>query len=155
MANQPNQPLIQSRAKQQPSVSPNYAEIVRFLIEPFLESPESLRVDCEIHPGQAKAWIRLAFDEPEKGRVYGRGGRNIQAIRTVLSAVAQTVGDSIYLDIYEDRSNSNNDDSFGSLGGRDRRIQARSSVDRSPRTRRRSSSTSPQFKSHRNGGAIR
>ncbi|MCL2930772.1 MAG: KH domain-containing protein [Trichodesmium sp. MAG_R03] len=85
------------------SASPNYAEIVRSLIEPFLESPKSLRVDCEVNPRQAKAWIRLAFDEPEKGRVYGRGGRNIQAIRTVLAAVAQAAGQSVHLEIYEDQ----------------------------------------------------
>ncbi len=45
----------------------------------------------------------MAFDEHEKGRVYGRGGRNIQAIRTVLSAVAQTAGQSVSLEIYEDQ----------------------------------------------------
>ncbi|MDY7008434.1 MAG: KH domain-containing protein [Cyanobacteriota bacterium] len=86
------------------SADPDYAEIVRCLIEPFLESPESLRVDCEVNPRQAKAWIRLAFDEFEKGRVYGRGGRNIQAVRTVLAALAQTAGQSVHLEIYEDHS---------------------------------------------------
>lgn len=58
-------------------------------------------MDCEVNPRQAKAWIRLAFDEPEKGRVYGRGGRNIQAVRTLLEAVAQTAGQSVHLEIYE------------------------------------------------------
>lgn len=42
----------------------------------------------------------MAFEDPEKGRVFGRGGRNIQAIRTVLEAAAGTAGQSIYLDIY-------------------------------------------------------
>ncbi|WP_293082297.1 KH domain-containing protein [Okeania sp. SIO3B5] len=95
-------PLNQRNNSQ--SVNPDYVEIVRCLIEPFLESPESLRVDCEVNPRQAKAWIRLAFDELEKGRVYGRGGRNIQAVRTVLAALAQTAGQSVHLEIYEDHS---------------------------------------------------
>ncbi|MBE9095765.1 KH domain-containing protein [Tychonema sp. LEGE 07203] len=86
---------------QQQSASPNYAGLVQFLIGPFLESPGSLRVDCELHPRQSRVWVRLAFEEPDKGRVYGRGGRNIQAIRTTLEAVAQTVGQSLYLDIYD------------------------------------------------------
>lgn len=60
-------------------------------------------MDCEVNSRQAKAWIRLAFDEPEKGRVYGRGGRNIQAVRTALAAVAQTAGQSVHLEIYEDQ----------------------------------------------------
>ena len=86
---------------QQQSASPNYAGLVQFLIGPFLESPGSLRVDCELHPRQSRVWVRLAFEDPDKGRVYGRGGRNIQAIRTTLEAVAQTAGQSLYLDIYD------------------------------------------------------
>lgn len=88
-------------AAQQPPASPDYAGLVRFLIEPFLESPASLRVDCEIHPRQARTWIRLAFDDPDKGRVYGRGSRNIHAIRLVLDAVARVAGQSVYLEIYD------------------------------------------------------
>ena len=90
-----------SPAAQQQSASPNYAGLVQFLIGPFLESPGSLRVDCELHPRQSRVWVRLAFEDPDKGRVYGRGGRNIQAIRTTLEAVAQTAGQSLYLDIYD------------------------------------------------------
>ena len=82
-----------------PSVGPDYAGLVRFLIKPFLEAPDSLRVDCEISP-KRRVWIRLAFDGSDKGRVFGRGGRNIQAIRTVLEAAAQAVGESTHLEIY-------------------------------------------------------
>ena len=82
------------------SASPNYAGLVRFLIQPFLESPESLKVDCEISPSRPRIWIRLAFDSSDKGRVFGRGGRNIQAIRTVLEAAAQSSGQAVYLDIF-------------------------------------------------------
>lgn len=78
----------------------HYAGLVQFLIEPFLESPESLKIDCEILPSKPRVWIRLAIDGEDKGRVFGRGGRNIQAIRTVLEASARTNGQTLYLDIY-------------------------------------------------------
>jgi hypothetical protein len=92
----------------------NYTELVRFLLQPFLDTPESLKVDCEIIPSTSRVWIRLAFDTADRGRVYGRGGRNIQAIRTVLEATAQGAGQTIHLDIYgssntnthQERSNS-------------------------------------------------
>ena len=90
-----------------PSNKPDYVGLVRFLVEPFLESPEALRVDCEISPSKPRVWVRLAFETADKGRVYGRGGRNIQAIRTVLTAIAQTAGQSLYLDVY---GNSNSTD---------------------------------------------
>lgn len=79
---------------------PNYVGIVRFLVEPFLESPNSLSVDCEISPNTAKVWLRIAFEGEDKGRIFGRGGRNIQAIRTVIAAAAVAAGHSVYLDIY-------------------------------------------------------
>lgn len=80
--------------------SPDYVELVRFLIQPFLDSPESLSIDCEMSGTRKRAWIRIAFDSSDKGKVFGRGGRNIQAIRTVVAAAATAAGQSVYLDIY-------------------------------------------------------
>jgi uncharacterized protein len=86
------------------SVQPDYIALLQFLIEPFLESPESLKIDCEASPSKARIWIRLAFEGSDKGRVFGRGGRNIQAIRTVLEAVAKAAGYSAHLEIYGSQS---------------------------------------------------
>jgi uncharacterized protein len=91
---QPPTPLSES------SSSPDYVGLVRFLVQPFLESTDLLKVDCEIAPRPRRVLIRMAFEGEDKGRVFGRGGRNIQAIRTVLQAVAKTVGYSVHLDIY-------------------------------------------------------
>lgn len=79
---------------------PNYETLVRFLVNPFLESPDSLKLDCEIFPHRSRIWIRMAFEGADKGRVYGRGGRNIQAIRTVIAAIAQMSGYSVHLDVF-------------------------------------------------------
>ncbi|NJL19977.1 MAG: KH domain-containing protein [Leptolyngbyaceae cyanobacterium SM1_3_5] len=82
-----------------PEASPDYAGLVRFLIAPFLESADALKVDCEIAPRPRRVLVRLAFEGEDKGRVFGRGGRNIQAVRTVLQAVAQTVGYTAHLEV--------------------------------------------------------
>lgn len=76
-------------------------------MQPFLESPDSLSIDCEMSHTNNRAWIRIAFDSADKGKVFGRGGRNIQAIRACVAAAAELAGQSVYLDIY------------GSNGGRD------------------------------------
>ena len=52
----------------------------------------------------ARVWLRIAFESEDKGRVFGRGGRNIQAIRTVIAAAAAAAGHSVYLDIYGSQS---------------------------------------------------
>ncbi|BDI17550.1 RNA-binding protein [Nostoc cf. commune SO-36] len=69
-------------------------------MHPFLESPETLSVDCEISQALNRVWVRIAFESTDKGKVFGRGGRNIQAIRTVIAAAAAAAGQSAYLDIY-------------------------------------------------------
>ncbi|HBL59869.1 MAG TPA: RNA-binding protein, partial [Cyanobacteria bacterium UBA8803] len=104
--------------------SPDYVGLVRFLIEPFLESPSSLSIDCEKSNAKERVWIRLAFQGEDKGRVFGRGGRNIQAIRTVIQAAAQAAGQSVHLDIYDDstggmsRRESRESSSEGKFGGK-------------------------------------
>jgi hypothetical protein len=85
--------------------SPDYIGLVEFLLEPFLDNPESLSVDCEELNNRQKVWLRVAFDVADKGKVFGRGGRNIQAIRTVLNTAAAVVGQSVYLEIYNDSDN--------------------------------------------------
>ena len=66
-----------------------------------MESTERLSIDCEKSNAKERVWIRLAFEGADKGRVFGRGGRNIQAIRMVIQAAAQAAGQSVHLDIYE------------------------------------------------------
>jgi uncharacterized protein len=77
----------------------DYETLVRFLVEPFLDHPESLSVDCETQRS-GRVWIRLAFKESDRGRVFGRGGRNIQAVRTVLKAAAATAHQVAHLDVH-------------------------------------------------------
>lgn len=79
---------------------PDYPGLVRFLIEPFLESTASMSIDCETSENAARVWIRIAFEGEDKGRVFGRGGRNIQVIKAVVAAAAACAGHTAYLDVY-------------------------------------------------------
>ncbi|MFZ4640397.1 MAG: KH domain-containing protein [Nodosilinea sp.] len=80
--------------------TPDFSRLVTFLVKPFLSSPQTLRVDCETNPAQTRVWIRIAFDGDDRGKVFGRGGRNIQAIRTVIRATAAMWGWLAYFDVY-------------------------------------------------------
>lgn len=89
------------------STSPDYVGLIKFLIEPFLEIPDALHVNCEQANHSKRVWLRVAFEEGERGRVWGRGGRNIQAIRTLLEAAARAANQSVYLDIYGSQDERN------------------------------------------------
>jgi predicted RNA-binding protein YlqC (UPF0109 family) len=78
----------------------DYIALIRFLIEPFLDSPQSLRIDSEVSPRTKRILIRLAIEGEDKGRVFGRGGRNIQAVRTVIQAVSKAAGDLVYIEVF-------------------------------------------------------
>ncbi|MEO0541188.1 MAG: KH domain-containing protein [Cyanobacteria bacterium P01_A01_bin.105] len=79
---------------------PDFEALVRFLIQPLLDQPESLKVHCETLGGGKRIWVRVAFEGEDKGRVYGRGGRNIQAIRNVVTATGKLAGCEAYLDVF-------------------------------------------------------
>ena len=113
------------------SVRPNYLKLIGFLIKALLDSPDSLRVDCEEISSTQRVWIRLAVDEGDKGRIYGRGGRNIQAIQAVLAIAAKQVGQTLYLEIYEEQGD-NNRSSYSRRSESNRRFVRRRSRSQSP-----------------------
>ena len=74
----------------------------------FLEKAESLHVDCEHLTSNQKVWLRVAFDTEDKGKVFGRGGRNIQAVGTILQTAATNANQLLHLDIYNSDRNKEN-----------------------------------------------
>ncbi|WP_235071043.1 KH domain-containing protein [Leptolyngbya sp. Heron Island J] len=87
---------------------PDFEALVKFLVTPFLESPDALRLDFEPLSDGQRLWVRVAFDGEDKGRVFGRGGRNIQAIRKVLKATGSLHNCSVHLDVYGESSHDSN-----------------------------------------------
>ena len=80
---------------------PNYPALVSFLLEPFLDYPGDLRIDSELLARGTQHWLRISMNESDRGRAYGRGGRNIQSIRQVLESVGTISGHVVSVEIYE------------------------------------------------------
>lgn len=123
---------------------PDYDGLVRFLIEPLLESPELLSFDCENISSTKRVWIRLAFEDNDKGKIYGRGGRNIQAVRNVLQTAAKMAGETLYLEIYENKERSKMKRSRSTFRKPQINKDIGNNFERRPRKRRRSISK-PKF----------
>ncbi len=83
------------------SSNPSYLELTRFLIAPFVNEQAELRLDCETFSNGSRIWLRLAIEGDDCGRVYGKFGKNIQAIRTIMEMVASSAGQSLYLEVYD------------------------------------------------------
>ncbi|MEB3292621.1 MAG: KH domain-containing protein [Synechococcales bacterium] len=80
--------------------APDFAGLVQFLLAPFLDRPEALKVDCEFAATRPRVWVRVAFDGGDRGRAFGRGGRNIHALRQVLEGVANAAGYTASLEVF-------------------------------------------------------
>jgi uncharacterized protein len=92
---------------------PDYVALVKFLVEPMLEQPGSLRIDCEQNSQGDRILIRVAFDAVDKGRVFGRGGRTVHAIRTVVQTAALATSHTVRFEVFDpdpsDRSDRSSD----------------------------------------------
>jgi uncharacterized protein len=115
---------------------PDYGQLVKFLFQPFSSETAAIDVDCEYTLDRQRVWIRVAIAGSDQGAAFGRGGRNIQAIRAVLQAAAAIVGQSIHLDVYGSNSGYRERES-----DRTARDEERSAPRRSPSDDRRSGSS--------------
>jgi|YNPMSStandDraft_2_1061718.scaffolds.fasta_scaffold145805_2 predicted RNA-binding protein YlqC (UPF0109 family) len=82
-------------------VADNYNKLVRFLLQPLLDHPDSLRVDAEVNASATKVWLRVAIAQADRARILGKGGKTMQTIRTILQAAAKNLGQSLTLELYE------------------------------------------------------
>jgi uncharacterized protein len=108
-----------------PTNSPDYEQLVKFLFKPFLSATETLAVNCEYTVERNRVWLRVAFVGNDQSNAFGRGGRNIQAIRAVLQAAATGANQSIHLDVYGSNSSSRQEEP--------ERVDPRPSENRPPR----------------------
>ena len=117
------------------TTSLDYVGLVKFLMEPLLQKPDSLRIDSEVINTRHRVWIRVAFEGEDKGRVLGRGGRNLQAIQTVLNTAGAIAGQSVYVDVYNANIRSARDakDSRSSFRDRPQGSRFKRSRSSSPR----------------------
>lgn len=67
------------------------AGLVRTVIEPLIDDPENLVVD-EVDQGDGDILIEVHVSEADAGKVIGRQGRVIKAIRTLARSAASRAG---------------------------------------------------------------
>jgi hypothetical protein len=80
---------------------PDYRELVEFIVRRLVTDPDSVRVNAETDDrGVTAVTIRVAPDDV--GRVIGKRGATINAVRLLAKAAAVKVNDRVDVDIIED-----------------------------------------------------
>lgn len=65
----------------------DYAGLVEFIVKNIVEKPEAVEVDGNSRRHRSQT-IEVRLDPTDVGRVIGKGGKNIEAIRAVVKAAA-------------------------------------------------------------------
>ena len=78
----------------------NYKELVEFIVKHLVTQPDSVGVEVSEEEGGSKILIRVAHEDV--GRVIGKRGATINAIRLLAKAAAVKAGERVDVDIVED-----------------------------------------------------
>ncbi|NWG28149.1 MAG: KH domain-containing protein [Ignavibacteriaceae bacterium] len=62
-------------------------EFVEFIVKQLVDKPDKVSVE-EILPNENTYEIKIKVDQSDIGKVVGKKGKNIDALRTLLTAVA-------------------------------------------------------------------
>ena len=74
-----------------------YTELVEYVVKSLVDDPESVAVEESRESSQVILELRVA--EPDMGRVIGKSGRVINAIRSIVQIAAAKKGDRVSLEI--------------------------------------------------------
>ena len=75
------------------------AELLAYLARELVDDPEAVRVETEERDGALVLVLHVAPED--LGKVIGRGGRIVRALRTIMRATAVREGQRVLVEIAE------------------------------------------------------
>ncbi len=76
---------------------PDYAELVSYMVKQMVSEPDQVRVESE-QEGH-RAVVRVETASADLGKVIGRNGRHIEAIRMVVRAASLRNRDRVQVEV--------------------------------------------------------
>lgn len=77
-------------------------EFVEYIVKNLVDEPSSVDVDCQDQEGQFLMEMRVA--PGDVGKVVGKGGRTIKALRLISALAAMRIGRRVQLVLVEDET---------------------------------------------------
>ncbi|MGH7704940.1 MAG: KH domain-containing protein [Candidatus Dormibacteria bacterium] len=78
---------------------PDYRELVLFMVQQLVSRPEAVQVGVE-REGQ-RVTVRVSTAPEDLGKLIGRGGRHIDAVRMVVRAASLRPRDRVYVEVQD------------------------------------------------------
>lgn len=80
----------------------NVEAFLKDVLTPMLDHPEDLRI--EVKDDGKKCEVLIHADARDRGRIIGKSGRMISSLRTLTKAAAEKSGLIVNLELYEEDS---------------------------------------------------
>jgi len=77
-------------------------EFIAYLVKNLVSSPDQVTISCEEEEGGYRVGIRFADDDV--GKVIGRKGNTINALRTICRTVAARLGKRAQVELIQDEA---------------------------------------------------
>lgn len=75
-------------------------EFVEFIVKQLVDEPEKVKIE-ETMPNENTFEIKIKVDQSDIGKVVGKKGKNIDALRTLMTAVAAKERHRVTLQVIE------------------------------------------------------
>ena len=79
----------------------DFTGLVRSLVEPIIENPQDLSIEESFDEESDTALVEIRVHEDDAGKVIGRQGRVIKAIRTLVRAAATRAGQHVDVELID------------------------------------------------------
>jgi hypothetical protein len=76
---------------------PDYAELVRYIVQQMVSQPDAVEVGVE--QDAHRVTVRIKTAPEDLGKLIGRGGRHIEAVRMVARAASLRPRDRVYVEV--------------------------------------------------------
>ena len=80
----------------------NVEAFLKDVLTPLLDHPDDLRI--EVKDDGRKRDVLIYADARDRGRIIGKSGRMISSLRTLLKAAAEKAGLIVNVELYEEDS---------------------------------------------------
>jgi len=94
-------------------VSTDYAGLVEYIVKNIVENPDAVEVDGNSRRHRSQT-VEVRLDPADVGRVIGKGGKNIEAIRAVVKAAAIKEHQRVNVEVVTDDDARSDDDEMAS-----------------------------------------
>ena len=79
-------------------------EFVAYLVKNLVSNPDEVKVSLREEEGRIEIDIRVAHEDI--GKVIGRGGNTVNALRTITRVIAARLGKRVHLELLQEEEES-------------------------------------------------